>query len=230
MLAKGAPYTGLKPAGTVEPAVAAADKSIAEGSADELAEHIASAAKAAVKERFEKLQRAKEKKDENVKAGREYVEAYVQYIHFVEGIHNMVAGQGAHEHAAAASKFQSNNTTLRNLRKETNRNGKSLRKEIEMFCYQCEQTAGGSGCTKMGVCGKSPETADLQDLLVYAAKGIAMYASRAAKLGHADRQIDRFVVEALFSTVTNVNFDPVRLEALIAKAGQVIEQAKAHVQ
>ncbi|MCE5186551.1 MAG: hydroxylamine reductase [Planctomycetaceae bacterium] len=95
-----------------------------------------------------------------------------------------------------------------------------------MFCYQCEQTAGGSGCTKMGVCGKTPETSDLQDLLVYAAKGIAMYASRAAKLGQADRAIDRFVVEALFSTVTNVNFDPVRLEALIAKAGQVIEQAK----
>jgi hydroxylamine reductase len=96
-----------------------------------------------------------------------------------------------------------------------------------MFCYQCEQTAGGSGCTKIGVCGKTPETAELQDLLVYAAKGIAMYAARAAKLGQSDRAIDRYVTEALFSTVTNVNFDPVRLEALIAKAGRVIEQAKA---
>ena len=82
-----------------------------------------------------------------------------------------------------------------------------------MFCYQCEQTAGGSGCTKFGVCGKSPETSDLQDLLVHAAQGIAMYASRAAKLGKAERSIDRFVTEALFTTVTNVNFDPVRLEA-----------------
>ena len=96
-----------------------------------------------------------------------------------------------------------------------------------MFCYQCEQTAGGKGCTKIGVCGKTPETSDLQDLLIYATQGISMYAYRAGKLGLSDRSIDRFVVEALFTTVTNVNFDPVRLEAMIAKAGQIIEQAKA---
>ena len=97
-----------------------------------------------------------------------------------------------------------------------------------MFCYQCEQTIGGKGCSKnVGACGKTAETADLQDLLVYAAQGISMYAARAGYLGLTDRVIDRFVIEALFSTVTNVNFDPVRLEALIAKAGQVFEQAKA---
>ncbi|MBM4102445.1 MAG: hydroxylamine reductase [Planctomycetes bacterium] len=90
-----------------------------------------------------------------------------------------------------------------------------------MFCYQCEQTAMGKGCTKVGVCGKDPQTADLQDLLVWAAKGIAFYAHRLRAMQYVDKEADRFVLEALFSTVTNVNFDPVRLEALIAKAGQV---------
>jgi hydroxylamine reductase len=73
----------------------------------------------------------------------------------------------------------------------------------------------------MGVCGKDPQTADLQDLLAWAAKGIAFYAHRLRAMQYVDKETDRFVVEALFSTVTNVNFDPVRLEALIAKAGQV---------
>jgi hydroxylamine reductase len=73
----------------------------------------------------------------------------------------------------------------------------------------------------MGVCGKDPETAELQDLLVYAAKGIAFYAHRLRSMGVVDKDADRFVTEALFTTVTNVNFDPVRLEAMIAKAGQV---------
>ncbi|MHC4231944.1 MAG: hydroxylamine reductase [Planctomycetota bacterium] len=96
-----------------------------------------------------------------------------------------------------------------------------------MFCYQCEQSAGGKGCTKIGVCGKTPETAELQDLLVYASQGISMYAYRAGQLGLSDRTIDHFVTEALFTTVTNVNFDPVRLEALVARAGQILGQAKS---
>ena len=95
-----------------------------------------------------------------------------------------------------------------------------------MFCYQCEQTAGGNGCEKIGVCGKTDETAGLQDLLVYASQGISAYAYRAAQLGRTDRTIDHFVTEALFTTVTNVNFDPVRLEAQIARAAEVLEQAK----
>ncbi|MEJ5260723.1 MAG: hydroxylamine reductase [Anaerohalosphaeraceae bacterium] len=95
-----------------------------------------------------------------------------------------------------------------------------------MFCYQCEQTAGGTGCTKMGVCGKTPEASDLQDLLVYAVKGIANYAHRAGQLGLRSKEIDRFAVEALFSTVTNVNFDPLRLEDLIQKADTIILQAR----
>ncbi|MBN1437640.1 MAG: hydroxylamine reductase [Sedimentisphaerales bacterium] len=96
-----------------------------------------------------------------------------------------------------------------------------------MFCYQCEQTAGGAGCTKKGVCGKEAETAELQDLLIHAVKGIGMYAHRAGQLGATDRGIDMFVIEALFSTVTNVNFDADRLEALVKQSGAVLDKAKA---
>ena len=95
-----------------------------------------------------------------------------------------------------------------------------------MFCYQCEQTAKGTGCTVMGVCGKSGEVSDLQDLLIHAAKGIAMYAHRARGLGAVDGEIDRFVVEALFTTVTNVNFDNIRMAEMIAQAGVVRSKAR----
>jgi len=95
-----------------------------------------------------------------------------------------------------------------------------------MFCYQCEQTAKGSGCTAHGVCGKDPETSDLQDLLVYAVEGISMYAHRAGELGLRDRGIDRFVIEALFTTVTNVNFDSERIANLIQQAGGLKEKAR----
>ena len=96
-----------------------------------------------------------------------------------------------------------------------------------MFCYQCEQTMGGKGCTRIGICGKDNDTALLQDLLVHAAQGISMVMHRAGTLGVADREIDRFVMEVLFSTVTNVNFDPVRLEALLGKAGVLLTRAKS---
>lgn len=95
-----------------------------------------------------------------------------------------------------------------------------------MFCYQCEQTAKGTGCTAVGVCGKSPEVAHLQDLLVHVAKGISMYAHRARKLGARDREIDLFVVEALFTTITNVNFDDERMETLIKRAVNVRAKAR----
>ena len=95
-----------------------------------------------------------------------------------------------------------------------------------MFCYQCEQTAQGTGCTKIGVCGKDAETAGLQDLLVHAVKGISMYAHRARQQGIKDHEIDIFVIEVLFSTITNVNFDPQRLEDLLGKAGNIIEKAR----
>ncbi|RPI63823.1 MAG: hydroxylamine reductase, partial [Planctomycetaceae bacterium] len=98
---------------------------------------------------------------------------------------------------------------------------------MSMFCYQCEQTAGGKCCTVVGVCGKDASVASLQDLLVYAAKDISRYAHRAGKLGAKDRAIDLFVTEALFSTVTNVNFDTKRLAAILAKGGKVRQQAVA---
>jgi hydroxylamine reductase len=95
-----------------------------------------------------------------------------------------------------------------------------------MFCYQCEQTYRGQGCTDLGVCGKDETTATLQDLLVYAAKGIAMYAHRARQAGASDPAIDSFVIDCLFATGTNVNFDPERLANLIGSAAAVREQAQ----
>src|SRR3972149_11067700 len=98
---------------------------------------------------------------------------------------------------------------------------------MDMFCFQCEQTANGTACTVQGVCGKSPEVSTLQDLLVYAVKGMAMYAHRAAKLGLRDHQIDVFVIEALFSTVTNVNFDPQRLQKLLLRATELRDKVRS---
>uniref|UniRef100_A0A7C4GAD0 Hydroxylamine reductase n=1 Tax=candidate division WOR-3 bacterium TaxID=2052148 RepID=A0A7C4GAD0_UNCW3 len=94
-----------------------------------------------------------------------------------------------------------------------------------MFCYQCEQTAKGTGCTVQGVCGKDETSAILQDLLVHAVKGIAMFAHRAAPLGAFDSEVNRFTVEALFSTITNVDFDPERLHGLLQKAAIVRDKA-----
>lgn len=97
---------------------------------------------------------------------------------------------------------------------------------MEMFCYQCEQTAKGTGCTVQGVCGKDPVTAALQDLLIYAVKGIAQYAHRARKLGITDDEVNLFTVEALFSTITNVDFDPERLQVLLHRACELKEKIR----
>lgn len=95
-----------------------------------------------------------------------------------------------------------------------------------MYCYQCEQTNKGTGCVSLGVCGKDSATAALQDLLIYATKGISAYAHRAAGLGAADLQIDRAVLEFLFATVTNVDFDPERLEQHLIDAAKIRDKAK----
>ncbi len=95
-----------------------------------------------------------------------------------------------------------------------------------MFCYQCEQTTKGTGCVTTGACGKDPITAALQDLLLYQAKGISMYAHRAAKLGARDRDVDVFAIEAVFTTVTNVNFNPENLQAIIRRAAATRDQAR----
>ena len=85
----------------------------------------------------------------------------------------------------------------------------------DMFCYQCEQTAGGKGCTKLGICGKTPEIANLQDLLIYQLKGISFYAKHLLDSGlNVDKSIVSFIENCLFTTLTNVNFnvdDHVRL-------------------
>jgi hydroxylamine reductase len=97
---------------------------------------------------------------------------------------------------------------------------------MSMFCYQCEQTVGGRGCEKQGVCGKDATTAAMQDLLLYAAEGISQYAARARQLNAKDPAIDIFVVKALFTTVTNVNFDAARIENMIRKAAAVKKNAQ----
>jgi len=95
-----------------------------------------------------------------------------------------------------------------------------------MFCYQCEQTARGTGCIDRGTCGKSDEVAALQDLLLRQAMGVAIGAHR-APAGTDTETLDRFVEDALFTTVTNVNFDAARLESLIAQGGAAIRTAAA---
>lgn len=81
-----------------------------------------------------------------------------------------------------------------------------------MFCFQCEQTAGGTGCTKSGVCGKNPEVANLQDELTCALVGLA----RAAEGKETTKQADELMMQGLFATITNVNFDATRISELIA--------------
>lgn len=96
--------------------------------------------------------------------------------------------------------------------------------EYPMFCYQCEQTAGGKGCTKIGVCGKTPEIAALQDLLIYQIKGISCYANEIINKGeNIDKDIVSFIENSLFTTLTNVNFDAdVHIEML--KESQKIKE------
>lgn len=98
-----------------------------------------------------------------------------------------------------------------------------------MFCNQCEQTAKGTGCTISGVCGKKPEVAALQDLLLHAIKGLSLYAQEGRKVGVVDQTINRFSAEAMFSTLTNVNFDPERFQPLINRCFELTAQLKEKV-
>ena len=95
-----------------------------------------------------------------------------------------------------------------------------------MFCYQCEQAAKGTGCDAMGVCGKKPEVADMQDLLIYALRGLAQYALEARKQGIVDRETDVFTSKALFSTLTNVNFDKDNLAQWVHKTVELRDACK----
>ncbi len=93
--------------------------------------------------------------------------------------------------------------------------------ENKMFCFQCEEAINGKGCTIEGVCGKNHTVATLQDLLIYTLKGISVYAVKAREFGVNNERVNRFIAEALFSALTNVNFDADRFEALIKEAFKV---------
>jgi hypothetical protein len=98
---EGAPYTGIKDE-PVEPIVAMADKALAKGSADEMIKEISGHMAGAIKEKFNKALEAQKNKDKSVEAGREFVEAYVTYMHYVEGIHTTIMSAGGHQHESAA--------------------------------------------------------------------------------------------------------------------------------
>jgi hydroxylamine reductase len=98
-----------------------------------------------------------------------------------------------------------------------------------MFCYQCEQTAKGEGCTKLGVCGKQPEVAALQDLLIYALKGLSLLGVEGRKVGVNDHDVNSFTCKAAFSTLTNVNFDPKRFVKLINRCVELRERLREKI-
>ena len=98
-----------------------------------------------------------------------------------------------------------------------------------MYCNQCEQTAKGVACTTIGVCGKNAQVADLEDVLIYALCGLSLFANEARKKGIVDDAMDRFTMEAVFSTLTNVDFDPERFVVLVNKTVELREAVKAKV-
>lgn len=108
--------------------------------------------------------------------------------------------------------------------------GNSMDLEYPMFCYQCEQTAGGKGCTKLGVCGKTPEVANLQDLLLFQCKGISCYANEIIKKGeNVDKSIVSFIENSLFTTLTNVNFDADVHVEMLKKSQKIKNELKKKV-
>jgi len=97
----------------------------------------------------------------------------------------------------------------------------------KMFCFQCEQTFGGKGCTKVGVCGKTPEIAALQDLLIYQLKGISCYATKLLDKGEKiDKSWVSFIENSLFMTLTNVNFDPESHMDMLKRSQVIKEDAR----
>ena len=97
----------------------------------------------------------------------------------------------------------------------------------EMFCYQCEQTANGKGCTKLGVCGKTAEVANLQDLLIFQIKGISCYGKALLAQGkEIDKSVIRFIENVLFTTLTNVNFDEAVHVELLKESQEIKDTLK----
>lgn len=100
---------------------------------------------------------------------------------------------------------------------------------MSMFCFQCQEAAKGTGCTVRGVCGKTSDVAVLQDLLIYTLKGISVYALKAKEIGLGTEKADKFVVEGLFSTITNVNFDKQYFIERIQEALAVRDELKEQI-
>ncbi len=98
---------------------------------------------------------------------------------------------------------------------------------MSMFCYQCQETAKGTGCTIRGVCGKTADVANLQDLLIYTLKGISAYTLQARQAGIATMKADKFIMEGLFATITNANFEKEYFITLIKQALALREEVKA---
>ncbi|MEM2535285.1 MAG: hypothetical protein QXD12_05710, partial [Candidatus Nezhaarchaeales archaeon] len=107
--------------------------------------------------------------------------------------------------------------------------------QFKMFCYQCVQTAKGQGCTVMGICGKNPTVARLQDFLIFGVKGVSAYLYHARELGYSDPEVNSILEEAVFTTLTNVNFNEKELFEYCLKIGEVNIKAmrllkKAHIE
>ncbi len=100
---------------------------------------------------------------------------------------------------------------------------------MDMFCFQCQETARNKGCTIRGVCGKPPEVAQLQDLLIWLLKGLSFYGVKGREVGVSDPEADLFVAEALFATITNVSFDPDRFVALVNRAAELRDRIRDQV-
>ncbi len=98
-----------------------------------------------------------------------------------------------------------------------------------MYCNQCEQTAKGIACTQMGVCGKDEQVANIEDVLIYALCGMSLFANEARQKGIVDDAMDHFTMEAVFATITNVDFDPERFVPMIKKVVELREELKKKV-
>lgn len=125
---------------------------------------------------------------------------------FFQALKRMVAGEkpSVNKPEETAVQPQNHNNTA------AHKNTKDNREEnvkMSMFCFQCQEAAGGVGCKVRGVCGKTDDVANLQDLLIYTAKGISTYDLIAREKGLSPARADRFIIEALFMTITNANFD-----------------------
>ena len=98
---------------------------------------------------------------------------------------------------------------------------------MSMFCFQCQETAKGTGCTISGVCGKTDKVANMQDLLIFVLKGISIYSTKARSLGIETDEVNRFVVESLFMTITNANFDHDRFVTRIQEGLRLRDRIKS---